>query len=72
MSAKEYTPKPPWRCSHCHAKSKHVACTTCNRDMCDECISDDPEVGPVCGLCYDRKYHPEPDPEYGGEGGVDG
>ena len=42
------------RCPHCYAASPHVACTTCNRDMCEDCISYG-LVGKVCGLCKDRE-----------------
>jgi hypothetical protein len=51
--------KPRWTCPHCQSTAKMSCCTTCTREMCEECISDDPEIGPVCGLCYDRKYRPE-------------
>jgi len=51
-------------CPHCYSKASRVNCTTCGREMCQDCISDDPEVGPVCGLCYDRKYDPEVRAEY--------
>lgn len=55
-------PREKWSCPHCHSsRGKPSSCTTCTLDMCDECISHDPEVGPVCGLCYDRKHHPEPE-----------
>lgn len=44
-----------FQCGHCFATSgKPQACTKCNREMCSECISDHPDVGPVCGLCKDR------------------
>lgn len=49
----------PWRCPHCGARAVPTSCKKCDREMCDQCISDDPEVGPVCGLCYDRKHDPE-------------
>lgn len=55
------------KCGHCHTSrrtAKEVCCTTCGREMCEDCISHDPEVGPVCGLCYDRKYDPEVRAEY--------
>lgn len=48
-------------CPHCHAVAPRAVCKTCGREMCDDCISHDPSVGPVCGLCYDRKNNPEPD-----------
>jgi hypothetical protein len=47
-------PKLPRRCGHCYSAAKHVACTTCNRDMCEDCISYG-DAGLVCGLCYDRE-----------------
>jgi hypothetical protein len=53
--------KPRRRCAHCGGADPSVSCTTCGRLMCDDCVSHDPEVGPVCGLCYDRKNNPEPD-----------
>jgi len=43
----------PKRCPHCHSLGKKMACKKCMRDMCEECISDHPDYGPVCGLCYD-------------------
>ncbi len=46
--------KPPWRCPHCHTRSTSVSCVTCNREMCEECVSIG-DVGKVCGLCKDRE-----------------
>jgi hypothetical protein len=63
----ESYPKNRKSCPHCHkwidSGNPAVSCTTCTRSMCNDCISDDPEIGPVCGLCYDRKHHPESDDE---------
>ncbi len=61
------TPPPrreKWSCPHCHSSAaKPMSCVTCDRDTCEDCIGHDPEVGPVCGLCYDRKHDPEPEEE---------
>lgn len=46
--------REPWRCPHCRARSYAVACVTCNRDMCEDCISFG-DAGKVCGLCKDRE-----------------
>lgn len=51
--------KKRWSCPHCHSNAPKKCCVTCTREMCEECISHDPSVGTVCGLCYDRKHHPE-------------
>lgn len=42
-------------CPHCFARAKAAYCTTCTREMCEQCISHHPSVGPMCGLCLDRK-----------------
>jgi hypothetical protein len=42
------------RCPHCYSFAAYVACVTCNRDMCEDCISYG-EAGKVCGLCRDRE-----------------
>lgn len=60
-----------WSCPHCQSTAPRVCCTTCTREMCEDCISDDPEIGPVCGSCYDRRHSPESDERRdppGGEG----
>ena len=41
-------------CPHCHSKAPHVACVTCQREMCEDCIHYG-EAGKVCGLCLDRE-----------------
>lgn len=41
-------------CDHCHSKATHVSCVTCNRDMCEDCISYG-DAGKVCGMCQDRE-----------------
>lgn len=42
------------RCPHCHSRATIVHCVTCNREMCEDCISYGDE-GKVCGLCKDRE-----------------
>lgn len=49
-------PKGTRSCPHCQSTAPKVCCKTCGREMCEDCVSHDPDVGPVCGLCYDRKY----------------
>ena len=43
-----------WRCPHCDSRDLPVDCVTCNREMCEGCISYG-EAGKVCGLCKDRE-----------------
>jgi hypothetical protein len=42
------------RCPHCSSRETLVDCVSCNREMCEGCISFG-DVGKVCGLCYDRE-----------------
>ena len=42
------------RCPHCQSSAARAACVTCNRDMCEDCISFG-DAGKVCGLCRDRE-----------------
>lgn len=42
------------RCGHCHGSAPAVACATCNRAMCADCVSYG-DAGKVCGLCRDRE-----------------
>ncbi len=42
------------RCEHCRSRALHVACVTCQRSMCEDCISFG-NAGKVCGLCKDRE-----------------
>jgi hypothetical protein len=44
----------PRRCPHCHGRAGRVHCVTCNREMCEDCVSYG-EAGPACGLCRDRE-----------------
>lgn len=47
-------PRPAWTCPHCHKRDRPATCRVCEREMCEDCISHHPSVGPVCGLCLDR------------------
>lgn len=42
------------RCPHCHSKAEPVKCCRCSRQLCANCISHEPSVGAVCGLCQDE------------------
>jgi hypothetical protein len=41
-------------CPHCYAVAIPAYCGSCNREMCEECISYG-DAGKVCGLCRDRE-----------------
>jgi hypothetical protein len=53
MGIEVYTMGPK-RCPHCSSRAKHAECRRCIREMCEDCISHQPDVGPVCGLCFDE------------------
>lgn len=42
------------RCPHCWSNGIPAYCVTCNREMCEECISYG-DAGQVCGLCRSRE-----------------
>lgn len=46
-------PETKRQCDNCGCRS-NVSCVTCNRSMCEGCISYG-NAGKVCGLCKDRE-----------------
>lgn len=44
------------RCPHCSSRETLVNCVTCNREMCEGCISFG-DAGKMCGLCDDREQN---------------